>query len=140
MFDGAAFDNTVNKLVAAIEKQIRFQPFPKSFLKSNGNNLSSNKADGVQILKGPPVPANHRGTLKDFNINFTTAAGTVRLVVLDASLNVRNDVVRDVTSSTNGFGGAVLEEGESLAIVGQVAGAGTFGVYVSGELQRIRED
>lgn len=133
-------EDAIERMIAAIERQIRFQPFPVNFLKSARNNLSSNVADDVEILKGPPVPRNHRGTLKDFNVNFSSAAGTVKLVVYDSELNIRQEVIRDITSSTNGFGGAVLEEGESMAIVGQTAGAGTFGVFVSGELQRMRDD
>ena len=136
-------DNTVVDAIArlerAINRQISFLPIPRVFLKSNSDNLSSNVADGTIILKGAPIPPKHRGTLEDFNINFTTAAGTVRLVILDSSSNIRIDVLRDITSSTNGTGKTVLEEGESFAVAGQSAGAGTFAAYVSGFLQRVRE-
>ena len=57
---------------------------PFIFLKSNNNNLSSNVADGVIILSGPVIRENQKGIVEDFNINFTTAAGTVRLVIVDA--------------------------------------------------------
>lgn len=131
-------NDSIERLVGAIEKQIAFIPVPRNFLKSNGANLSSNVSDGVIILKGAPIPPDHRGVMEDFNINFTTAAGTVRLVILDSSDNIRIDILRDVTSSTNGTGRTVLEAGESMAVVGQSAGAGTFAAYVSGTLQRVR--
>lgn len=112
-------------------------PKPQIFLKSNNNNLSSNVADAVLILSGVKIPQGHRATVEDFNINFTTVAGTVRLVILDAAENIITDVLRSINSSTNGTGKTVLEEGQSLAVVGQVAGAGVFSVYCSGTIQRV---
>jgi hypothetical protein len=47
--------------------------------------------------------------------------------------------LRDITSTTNGIGETVLEEGERLAVVGQTAGAGTFEVFCTGSKQRFRE-
>lgn len=129
----------IERLETAINRQISFTPIPRNFLKSNGNNLSSNNADGVIILQSAPVPVHHRAVITDFNINFTTAAGTVRIAILGQDGKVRIDIIRDITASTNGTGEIVLDEGERVAIVGQVAGAGTFGTYVSGKLQRIRE-
>jgi hypothetical protein len=133
-----AIANALSRLERAIERQISFQPVPFIFLKSNNNNLSSNVANNVLILNGTPVPANSRATVRDFNINFTTVAGTVRIVILDSSGSIKIDVLRGINSSTNGVGETVLEEGEMLAVVGQSAGAGVFSVYCSGETQRIR--
>ena len=138
ILDGTS--DAIDRLSANIDKLIRFTPIPRNFLKSNSANLSSNVSDGTIILRGPPVPRNHRGVLEDFNINFTTAAGTVRLVILDPSGSIRIDILRDISGSTNGTGRTVLEESESIAVVGQTAGAGTFAAYVSGMLQRVRDD
>ena len=110
---------------------------PFVFLKSNNDNLSSNVSDGVLILNGPPMPAKTKGVVEDFNVNYTTAAGTVRLVILTASNVIRIDILRDISSSTNGTGRTVLEEGERLAVVGQSAGAGVFSVYCSGAIQTV---
>ena len=95
-------------------------------------------ADGVLILSSPPTPANTYIVIADWNVNFTTVAGVVRVVVLDASNNIKNNVLLDVNSSTNGTGGAVLEPGDRLAILGSTAGAGVFGCYFSGTKQIVR--
>jgi len=132
---------SVNLLLAQLNNSVRTQndlvAKPFVFLKSNNNNLSSNVNDGVLILTGPPMPAKHKGVVEDFNVNYTTAAGTVRLVILTASEQIRIDILRDITSSTNGTGRTVLEEGERLAVVGQASGAGTFSVYCSGAIQKV---
>ena len=126
-------------LQSSILRQIERQPIPQIFLKSGiANTLSSNVADGVLILAGFPIPVNHRGSLEDFNVNFTTAAGTVRLVILDKQNNIIQDLLRDISSSTNGTGKTIIEEGQKMGIVGQTAGAGIFTVYVSGTLQKVR--
>lgn len=126
-------------LQRSILQQIEKQPIPQIFLKSGINNtLSSNVADGVLIFAGFPIPAGHRGSLQDFNVNFTTVAGTVRLVILDKQNNIIQDLLRDISSSTNGTGATVIEEGQKLGIVGQTAGAGIFTVYVTGTLQKVR--
>lgn len=132
-------ENAILLLQRSILNQLEKQPIPQIFLKSGiGNNLSSNVADGVLILAGFPIPAGHRGSLEDFNVNFTTAAGTVRLVILDKQNNIIQDLLRDINSSTNGTGKTVIEEGQKMGIVGQSAGAGIFTVYVTGTLQKVR--
>lgn len=126
-------------LQRSILQQLERQPIPQIFLKSGiANTLSSNVADGVLIMAGFPIPADHRGSLEDFNVNFTTVAGTVRLVILDKQNNIIQDLLRDINSSTNGTGKTILEEGQKMGIVGQTAGAGIFTVYVSGTLQKVR--
>jgi len=126
-------------LQRSILQQVQKQPSLQIFLKSGiANTLSSNVADGVLILAGFPIPADHRGSLEDFNVNFTTAAGTVRLVILDKQNNIIQDLLRDISSSTNGTGKTIIEEGQKIGIVGQSAGAGIFTVYVSGILQKVR--
>ena len=138
--DKMASDNVsvlLQELNETVKRANDLVPKPFVFLKSNNDNLSSNVADGVLILNGPPMPAKTKGVVEDFNINYTTAAGTVRLVILTASNVIRIDILRDITSSTNGTGRTVLEEGERLAVVGQSAGAGIFSVYCSGAIQRV---
>jgi len=126
-------------LQASILRQIERLPQAQVFLKTGkANTLSSNVADGVLIYAGFPIPAGHKGALEDFNVNFTTAAGTVRIVLLDKSNNIIQDLLRDITSSTNGTGKTILEEGEKIGIVGQTAGAGIFTAYISGTLQKVR--
>ena len=125
-------------LQTSILRQIEKQPIPQIFLKSGlGNTLSSNSTDGTLILAGFPIPAGHRGSLEDFNVNFTTVAGTVRLVILDKSNNIIQDLLRDISSSTNGTGKTVIEEGQKIGVVGQTAGAGIFTVYITGSLQKV---
>ena len=46
-------------------------------------------------------------------------------------------MLRDVSSSTNGTGKTILEQGQKIGIVGQTAGAGIFTVYISGKLQKV---
>ena len=136
---GKALEAAIVLLQQSILQQVEKQPIPQIFLKSGiANTLSSNVADGVLIMAGFPIPADHRGSLEDFNVNFTTAVGTVRLVILDKSNNIIQDLLRDISSSTNGTGKTILEAGQKMGIVGQTAGAGIFTVYVSGTLQKVR--
>ena len=126
-------------LQGSILEQIRRIPQNQIFLKSgSGNTLSSNVANNVLIMAGFPIPAGFRGALEDFNVNFTTAAGTVRIVILDKQNTIIQDLLRDISSSTNGTGKTILEEGQKIGIVGQTAGAGIFTVYISGTLQKVR--
>jgi len=127
----------INELQQLNRLQAELIPKPFIFLKSNNNILSSAVADGVLILAGPVIRENEKGIVEDFNINFTTAAGTIRLVIVDAQNNILIDILRDITSSTNGTGKTVLENGQRLAIVGQTSGAGTFSVYCSGFIQKV---
>ena len=136
--DNLTIHQDVDRLVIEMQKLVGYQPKPEIFLKSANNNLSSNVADGVLIFPGGKIPAGHRGTVRDFNLSYTTVAGTVRMVILDSSGNIRIDVLRGINASTNGVGETVLEEGEALAVVGQTAGAGIFSVFCSGTIQKVR--
>ena len=127
----------LGELNANVRRQNDLLPKPFVFLKSNNDNLSSNVTDGVLILNSAPMPPKTKGVVQDFNVNYTTVAGTVRLVILTPSNVIRIDILRDITSSTNGTGRTVLEEGERLAVVGQTAGAGVFSVYCSGAVQTV---
>ena len=126
-------------LQTSILRQIERLPQAQIFLKTGiGNTLSSNVTNDTLIFAGFPIPANHRGILEDFNINFTTVAGTVRIVILDKQNNIIQDLLRDISASTNGTGATILEQGEKIGIVGQTAGAGIFSAYISGTLQKVR--
>jgi len=134
-----SLEQAIVLLQGSILEQIRRIPQAQIFLKSGiGNTLSSNVANDVLIMAGFPIPAGFRGALEDFNVNFTTTAGTVRIVILDKANNIIQDLLRDISSSTNGTGKTILEEGQKIGIVGQTAGAGIFTVYISGTLQKVR--
>jgi len=136
---GKGLEEAIVLLQQSILEQIRRIPQNQIFLKSGlGNTLSSNVANNVLILAGFPIPSGFRGALEDFNVNFTTAAGTVRIVILDKQNNIIQDLLRDISSSTNGTGKTILEEGQKIGIVGQTAGAGVFTTYISGTLQKVR--
>ncbi len=119
---GKGLEEAIVLLQGSILEQIRRIPQNQIFLKSGlGNTLSSNVTNDTLILAGFPIPANFRGALEDFNVNFTTVAGTVRIVILDKANNIIQDLLRDISSSTNGTGKAILEEGQKIGIVGQTA-------------------
>jgi hypothetical protein len=124
--------NELNKSIKSLADQT-----PKAFIFLKGpTGLSSNVNANVNILAGPQIPQGYKATIKDFNLIFSTAAGTVRLVIMDANYNIIQPLLTDITSTTNGLGETVLEENQRLAVVGQTAGAGTFTVYCSGILQK----
>lgn len=133
---------STSELLEAIRQQneltrqlLRNQPKYVNLLKSNNDNLSSNVADGVVILLGRVIPAGKTAVLEDVNLSFTTVAGTVRLVTMNAKgTTILNDILRDINSTSNGLARGVIEENERLAVVGQSAGAGTFGIHCSGFL------
>jgi len=141
MLAGKAGNEGLVAAIEAMQRLIRIQteqvPRPFIFLKSNNNNLSSAVTDGTLILSGPVIGENEKGIVEDFNINFTTAAGTIRLVIVDASNTIITDILRDINSSTNGTGKTVLENGQRLAVVGQTSGAGVFSVFCSGFIQKV---
>ena len=110
-------------------------PKPFIFLKGT-TGLSSNVSANVEILSGPQIPQGYKATIKDFNLTFSTAAGTVRLVIMDAQKNIIQPLVATITANTNGIGETVLEANQRLAVVGESAGAGVFTVYCSGILQK----
>jgi len=136
---GKGLEVAITVLQRSILTQIERLPKFQIFLKSGiANNLSSNVGNDVLIFAGFPVPAGHIGALEDFNVNFTTAAGTVRIVILDKQNNIIQDLLRDISSSTNGTGKTIIEQGEKIGIVGQTAGAGIFTAFISGTLQKVR--
>jgi len=136
---GRSLEAAIFLLNESILEQIKRIPQAQIFAKSGlGVTLSSNVTNDTLIFAGFPIPAGFRGALEDFNVNFTTIAGTVRIVILDKQNNIIQDLLRDISSSTNGTGKTILEEGQKIGIVGQTAGAGIFTVYISGTLQKVR--
>lgn len=110
---------------------------PKAFIFLKGPTaLSSNVAANVEILAGPKIPPGHKATIKDFNLIYSTIAGTVRLVIMDANKTIIQPLLTGINSTTNGLGETVLEENQRLAVVGETAGAGLFTVYCSGIVQK----
>lgn len=130
------FDQLARRFEIAIGQLIDSQEKPFVFARSNRNNLSSNVASDVYIFAGPAVPYNYKGIVKDFNINFSTVAGTIKICVLDEQNTILYDISTGITSSSSGFGSTVLNEGEKIGIMGQSAGAGTFGCNITGVLKK----
>jgi len=108
-------------------------PKPFVFLKTDNTGVSSNLAADVLAVPGTPVPQGFKGIVEDFNVNFSTAAGTVQIVIMQ-NRNIVNRILRNITSDTSGIGKTVLDEGQYLAVVGQIAGAGQFTCYCSGTI------
>lgn len=113
------------------------RPIPFIFQKSSRNALSSNVANDVIIYQGPAVPVGYRGSIQDFNLNYGTVAGTVKWCVVDSRGQIISDVVTGISATQNGQGSTIIEETQSFAVVGQTAGAGTFGVYCTGFIYKV---
>ena len=129
LFQGIA---ELNKNIKSLADQT-----PKGFIFLKGpTGLSSNVSANVEILAGPQIPQGYKATIKDFNLIYSTAAGAVRLVIMDANKTIIQPLIPTINSTVNGIGETVLEENQRLGVVGETAGAGTFTVYCSGILQR----
>ena len=98
--------------------------------------MSSNVSANVEILAGPQIPQGYKATIKDFNLIFSTAAGTVRIVIMDANKQIIQPLLTGINATTNGLGETVLESNQRLAVVGEAAGAGVFTIYCAGILQK----
>lgn len=110
---------------------------PFVFMQAGNDTISGNLPADTILIRGTPVPRGFRGIIKDTNVNFGTAAGAVKLVILNSAGNIRNDVLDDITSNTSGIGSIVLNEGDQIALVVQTQGASTFGCYFSGKIMRV---
>ena len=111
---------------------------PKAWIFLKGpTGMSSAVAANVMILSGPQVPSGYKATVKDFNLIYSTAAGAVRLVILDSNNNIVQPILTGINSTTNGLGETVLEENQRLGVVGETSGAGVFTVYCSGIIQKV---
>ena len=125
----------ISELTKSIKSLVDITPKSAIFLKGS-TALSSNVAANVLILAGSLIPSGYKATVEDFNIIFSTAAGTIRLVIMDSNFNIIQPLLVSISNTTNGLGKTVLEENQRLAIVGETAGAGSFTTYCSGILQK----
>lgn len=128
------FEAALLRIEHAIQRLIDARDRPFVFLRSNRNNLSSNVAADVYIMTGPQVPYGYKGILRDLNLNFSTIAGTVKIVITDAENTILFDITLGIAASASGIGETVIEEGQRVAVMGQTAGAGVFGVNMTGIL------
>lgn len=124
----------LDNISLALQKIANAAPKPFTFIQSNNNCLLSNESDGTMIIQSPIMSHGQLGVVEDLNINFTTVAGTVRVVKVNSSGTILVDILRGINASSSGTGSTVLGEGEAIAIVGQSAGAGIFGVFFSGKI------
>ena len=127
----------IEQLNNSIQQLVNITPKATIFLKSNNNNLSVDQAANAVMLQGPKVPLGYKGIIEDYNVNFTTAGGTVKFSVMTPSDTVYIDTNRNISSSSNGLGRTVLEEGQSLALIVQSQGVGVVSVLCTGTLQKV---
>jgi len=125
----------ISQLTKSINSLVDITPKSAIFLKGS-TALSSNVSANVLILAGSLIPSGYKATVEDFNIIFSTAAGTIRLVIMDANFNIIQPLLVSISNTTNGLGKTVLEENQRLAIVGEISGAGSFTTYCSGILKK----
>ena len=134
-FSDSGLVDSINRL--SFQMKSLADQTPKGFIFLKGpTGMSSAVSANVEILTGPQIPPGYKATIKDFNIIFSTAAGAVRLVIMDQNKNILQPLLTGITSTTNGLGETVLESNQRLAVVGETSGAGVFTVYCSGILQR----
>lgn len=124
--------NALREVAVELREVIQSFPKPFVFLRSEPAGVSSAQSENVLIIAGTPVPRGFKGQIEDFNVNFSTVAGTVKLAILNASGNRISDILLDINSNTSGIGKTILDEGQTLAVLGQTSGAGVFSVYCSG--------
>ena len=127
----------VEQLNNSIQQLVNITPKATVFLKSNNNNLSVDQAANTVLLQGPKVPLGYKGIIEDYNVNFTTAGGSVKFSVMTANDSVYIDTNRSISSSSNGLGRTVLEEGQSIALIIQSQGVGVVSVLCTGTLQKV---
>jgi len=123
-------------LKASIDKLVDIAPRPVVLLSAASDGLSSNVADTVLIARGFPIPVGFIAVFKDWALTFTTVAGTVKIVKLNSSNIILEELIVTINASDGGSANTTLLPGEKLAVVGQSAGAGIFGLICSGTIQR----
>ena len=134
----SALLSAILRLEESIQKQTDRIPRFTKLLRSNRNILQVNVPVDTIILKGPQTPKGFNAIVTDISVNFTTAGGTVKISVLDASgKTVLNDISRDISNTASGQATTVLDEGERVGLVVQTQGAGVVGILVSGKLQKV---
>jgi hypothetical protein len=130
-------NTTLNNLNETIDNLgDRLEEIPFTFFDTYSNLYSSNVSNNVLIAAGNPVPTGYYGIAKDFNIFFGTVAGTVKLSIMDYNFaNKKSDYQTGITTTNNGSGAAKLDETEVMCLLGQTAGAGTVGGFVTGVIK-----
>jgi len=123
-------------LKASIEKLVAIAPRPVVLLSATSTQLSSNVADDVLIARGQPISPGDIAVFKDWALTFSTVAGTVKIVKLDSNNIILEELIVTINASDGGSANTTLLAGEKLAVMGQTAGAGVFGLVCSGTIQR----
>ena len=119
----------------------RLEEIPFTFIDTNNNLQSTNVSNDVLIYAGIPVPVGYYGKAQDFNVIFGTTDGTVKLSVMDYNFkNKRSDYQTGLTATNNGTGQLVIDETNTLCLLGQAAGGGTgtVNVLVTGIIRQKR--
>ena len=131
----------LNQLVDKLEKVAESRDRPFVFMKAEDDILTADQAAGTIIIKGTPVPRGFKGVVEDFNVTFGTAAGEIKLIIVDPSGNKANTVLSGIQNNTSGVGATVLDEGEALGLEVVTQGASsTLGCYFSGKIQKVNGD
>ena len=117
------------------------QPKPFIFINTGTNVLGTDLAENTILAVGVPVPPGHRGSVRDFNVNFIispAALTDVKVVIIDTNRNIIQDLILDIGLSSNEVGSIVLEQGEALAVAAQTQGVdGELTAFCSGDIQKI---
>jgi len=76
------------------------------------------------IARSATVPKNFIGKVEDFNINFTTpGSGVVKVVILDPSGNIIDELIQGISTSQSGIGATVFPQ-QAIGLAIQTAGTG----------------
>ena len=117
----------------------RLEEIPFTFINTANNLQSSNVSNDVLIFQGVPVPVGYYGKAQDFNVIFGTVAGTVKIALMDYNAkNIISYYQTGFTTTSNGTAELVIDENQCIALLGQVAGAGTVNVLVTGFIKQKR--
>ena len=127
----------LDRIVLALEMFVETREEPYIFGQTRNTEININVGVGTVVYAGSPVPLGKKGVVRDININFSTVAGTLILVKLDAQNNILTDITRGIAASVSGIGSIVLQEGEKLGLSIQVQAAGIVGVFFSGDVRKI---
>lgn len=127
----------LDRIVLALERFVETREEPYVFGQTINTAIDINRVAGTVVYAGNPVPIGKKGVVRDININFSTVAGTIILVKLNANNNIVADITRGIAASVSGIGSVVLEEGEKIGLSVQVQAAGIIGVYFSGDVRKV---
>ena len=106
-------------------------------LNTQGSTVSNNAAANTLMFLGVPVPVGYKFIVRDFNIVYTTAGGSCNIVIMDYNgKNILNTITSNITTSSSGFGGTVIDETTCIAITVNSQGPGVVTGYISGVLKK----